>query len=102
MDEFAVVLVAVVIVQKIVELIRNAVTSNGTYASPAWFDGWAVNLFAVLLGVGFAFAAGFDVLHELTMYDWPWWLDRIVTGIGIGSGAGFFSDLAGRSGPRSR
>jgi len=93
MTELALVLFAAALVSKVVERIRAII--------PA-LDGAWVNLAAAAIGIGIAYAAGLDILHDVTAYAWPWWLDRLITGIGLGAGAGFFADLAGRSGPRAK
>lgn len=94
MDELAVVALVAALIQKIIERVRDAFGEIN-------LDGIWVNALAAALGLAFAFGAKFDVLHTVIQWDWPWWLDRAVTGIGLGAGAGWFADVAGRSGPRS-
>ncbi|MFH0980282.1 MAG: hypothetical protein V2A79_01925 [Planctomycetota bacterium] len=93
MTGLALALLATALVAKIVERIRAIV--------PA-IDGAWVNLLATAIGVGIAYAAGISVIGTITAYAWPWWLDQLITGVGLGAGASFFSDLAGRSGPRAK
>lgn len=78
------------ITTKIVERVR--------VAWPALNGAW-VNLIAVAVGVAIAFGAGTGVIPALTPYTWV--LDRIIVGFGLGAGAGWLADVAGRSGPRS-
>lgn len=85
------VVVFALITTKVTERIRTAFT----------LDGWVVNLVAIAIGVAFAFGFDLKVVAEVTGIAGAGWLDAIVTGVGIGSGAGWFADLAGRSGPRS-
>lgn len=90
MTEIAVVVIIAALIQKIVERIRETVPLDG---------GW-VNLAATALGFLFAFGCGFGVLGALVQSDMvhvPWWLDQAITGFGLGAGAGFFADLAGRN-----
>ena len=80
------------IVTKVVERIRAA--------APAWlFDSWRGNLLAIAVGLLLTYGGGTAALPPLTGY--AWWVDRLLIGVGLGAGAGWLADLAGRSGPRA-
>lgn len=56
-------------------------------------DGDLVTLVAASVGVVIAFGTGLEGATELVSNaDIPGWVDRLVTGVGIGLGAGFLSD----------
>jgi biotin transporter BioY len=91
MTELAVVVIVAALIQKIIERIRESVPM---------LDGPWVSLASVVLGFVFAFGCGFGVMQTLVQTDLvhiPWWMDQAITGFGLGAGAGFFADLAGRS-----
>lgn len=93
MNELTVAIFTAMLVAKIVERLRKDLIPG--------LDGVWVNLLASALGIGIAFAAGFDILHSVTEYAWPWWIDRLITGFAIGAGSGWLSDIAGRSGDQA-
>lgn len=95
MDLVPLALIALLI-QKIIERLRESLPEV------PWLSGWRVNLLATVMGIGFAFACRVQAFEAIaTGFTMPWWLDQLLTGFGLAAGAGWFSDLAGRSGPRS-
>jgi hypothetical protein len=83
------------IVQKIIERTRAAGDSE-----VVWFDGIWVWAAACSLGVALAWGTGdgLTLMSELTGEDVNRWLDLVVTGVAIGSGAGFIADISNRNG----
>ena len=89
MDAFAAYAVLAVLVQKVVEHTRKAIPVDGGY------------VFAAASGLGILAALATDlriIAEVLEGYDVAPWFDTILTGFGIGAGAGFFADITGRSG----
>jgi hypothetical protein len=90
MEAAGLVLVAAFI-EKLVEKLRNQFPV---------LDGWYVNACAYALGLVVAFGFSLEVFNELG-FSGPAWLDRLLTGFGLGAGSGFLADFSGRSGPRA-
>lgn len=84
----ATVLALSMIVQKVIERIRNRMN----------LDGDVVLVAAVVLGCAFSFGFGYEAAAELGYTGLAPWLDRAVTGLVIGLGAGGVADFLGRSG----
>ena len=89
METVAAYVVLAVLVQKVVEHTRKSVPIDGGY------------VFAFASGLGILAALATDVRFlevALEGHAVAPWFDTVVTGFGIGAGAGFFADVMGRSG----
>ena len=81
--------IAATFTTKIVERIKDQFGLQGTYvALVAYATG-------VVIAFGFNLAAFNDLLGASGVQP-ELWVDKLFTGISIGAGAGFLSDIAGR------
>jgi len=86
-----------IVIQKIVERLRVDLLGH-------FLNGWKVSLLSIGLGLVVAWSSGMEMFAAASASELPgfsfdlvWWMDRVLTGISLGLGAGFIADLTGRS-----
>jgi hypothetical protein len=90
--DIAVLIFVAVMIQKIIERLRAGLP----YEANRYLDGIVVSLVAIGMGIGATYGMDLHLLDVLGQPDHAGWLDRVLTGIALGFGAGFIADLANR------
>ncbi|HWR56675.1 MAG TPA: hypothetical protein VN462_09205 [Negativicutes bacterium] len=85
MEAVAVLMILALLVEAVVETVKQAVTGGVKWPAVAAMAG----------GVGVCIASGVGIFGVLGI-SFPAWLDAVVTGILVSRGSNFISDLFGR------